>query len=125
MEDAAYGSSPKSKNPDKQTMDYGEGYFSQGPQGDSIMHFVCDPGSRVQVMKTMGMNPETIGTLDLFINELKRRNPFPNKGRPSEGDAKEPKPVIDTGIFPHLNWCRRDDAETKLRRRNPLQIGCV
>lgn len=122
MKYGAYGPFSEPKYPQKQILNKRKCSLAQRPPWQRIENYISDPGCFAQVKKTMVVNPEAIGTLDLFVSKLEGRLPSAYLCPPCEWNTQEPEFVIDDRAFSHGNGGRCHNMKTKLRRGNPFQV---
>ena len=71
------------------------------------------------------MDPFPIRTSDLRVHEDTRRVPGRDLGAPRHRDASKADPVVDQRACAHVHRERRQHAESKERRGDPLQVARV
>jgi len=69
------------------------------------------------------VDPQPVGTADLFIHEAMRRLPGRDFALPSNGKSTNPKTVIEEFPYPNLNGPGHDHLKIQPRWRNGVEIG--
>jgi len=95
------------------------------PERQAIGNLVLNRRYPAPFMKTVGVNPLPVRTLNLLIHETAGRVPQGNPCSPREWKAEQPQPVIDPGSLSHLNGLGGCNVKAELRRCDAFKIGGV
>ena len=101
------------------------GHLPEWPEGQGVLDFIGNGGEAIRFAEPMGMNPQPVGAMKLFVNEMIRRLPQGNPGLPAERNAAPTQPKINDRPFGDSDRLRGDGAKAQLGRGDPLEIGGI
>jgi hypothetical protein len=96
-----------------------------GPEGEGVLDGIGNGGGAIRFTEPMGVNPEPVRTVKLFINEARWWFPDGDAGLPSKRNAKQAQPEINDSAFHDSNWECAGDPKAQFRWSDPLQIGGI
>ena len=91
-------------------------------EGNRISDVVADDCAAVLRLEGVLVDPETIGTANLFVDESMRRIPGGDAGAPPDRQTVESQPIVDQGVFAHFDREGGHGPEAEPRRRDGVEI---